>query len=172
MVISKHQGKFMHKCLQFLIKELRHLQHDLDGKFWIDKFIHNKLITACQNVSACQYTCFKSSNSLAGLINDLQSLITTFNKSHPHQAENYQLEALLNCMRIFHSLLISETVQGTEVDYVIFRLLILDEPAQALSFCQNFEILISAHKSLLINGRWKEREKGKAYENFGGKRSI
>ena len=93
MVISKYQGKPMHECFQLLIKELRHLQHDLDEEFRIDKFIHNKLITACQNVSACQYACFKPSDSLTGLINDLQSSITTFNKSHPHQAENYQSEA-------------------------------------------------------------------------------
>ena len=70
---------------------------------------------------------------------------------------------------IFHFLLNSETAQKIEIDYVIFRLLISDEPAQALSSRRNSEILISAHKSLLINGRWKEREGGKAYENFGGK---
>ena len=80
----------MYECFQILIKKLRHLQHDLNEEFRIDKFIHNKLIIACQNVSACQYACFKSSNSLAGLINDLQSSIITFNKSHSHQAENYQ----------------------------------------------------------------------------------
>ena len=92
MIISKHQDKFMHECLQFLIKELRHLQHDLNGKFRTDKFIHNKLIIAGQDVSACQYVCFKSSDSLIDLINDLQSLIITFNKSHLHQIENYQFE--------------------------------------------------------------------------------
>ena len=79
---------------------------------------------------------------------------------------------VLNCMRIFHFLLISETAQKIEIDYVIFRLFILDESIQALSFRRNFEILISAHKSLLINGKWKKREGGKAYESFGGKRSI
>ena len=83
----------MNECLQLLIKELRHLQHNLNEEFRTDKFIHNKLITACQDISACQYACFKSSDSLTDLINDLQSSITTFNKSHPHQAENYQSEA-------------------------------------------------------------------------------
>ena len=60
---------------------------------------------------------------------------------------------VLNCMKIFHFLLISETVQRIEIDYVIFRLFILDESAQALPLRRNSEILISAHKSLLINGR-------------------
>ena len=82
----------MHKCFQLLIKKLRHLQHNLNEEFRIDKFIHNKLIIACQDVFACQYVCFKSSNSLIDLINDLQSSITTFNKSHSHQIENYQPE--------------------------------------------------------------------------------
>ena len=71
-----------------------------------------------------------------------------------------------------HSLLKSGTAQRTEVDYVIFRLLISDEPAQALSFRRNFEILISVHKSLLINDKWKEREGDKIYENFEKAKSL
>ena len=90
MIISKHQSKFMHDCFQILIKKLRHLQHDLKEKFQSDRFIHNKLITACQEVFACQYACFKSFDSLTDLINDLQSFIVIFSKSHPHQIENYQ----------------------------------------------------------------------------------
>ena len=92
MTAPKHQDKSMNECFQFLIKKLRHLQHDLNEEFWIDKFIHNKLIIACQNVSACQYACYKSSNDLIDLINDLQSFIIIFSKSHSHQVENYQPE--------------------------------------------------------------------------------
>ena len=44
IITSQHQDKFMHECLQLLIKKLRHLQHELNEKFWTDKFIHNKLI--------------------------------------------------------------------------------------------------------------------------------
>ena len=80
----------MHECFQFLIKQLRHLQHDLNEKFRIDKFIHNKLITVCQKVSACQYVCFKFFDTLIDLINDLQSFIIIFSKSHSHQIKNYQ----------------------------------------------------------------------------------
>ena len=82
---------------------------------------------------------------------------------------------MINCVELYENiyfLLISGTAQGAEVDYVIFWLFILDEPAQALSPRQNFEILISAHKSLLINGKWKKREKNKTYKNFENKRSI
>ena len=90
MIISEHQNKSMHECLQLLIKQLRHLQHELDEEFRTDKFIHNKLIIACQEISACQYACFKSSDSLVDLINDLQSFIIIFSKSHLHQIENDQ----------------------------------------------------------------------------------
>ena len=76
----KNDGKFMKKCFQLLFKKLRHLQHELNSKFRIDKFFHNKLINACQNISICQYACFKSSNNLVNLINDLRSFIVTYHK--------------------------------------------------------------------------------------------
>src|ERR1700721_4148183 len=44
----------------------------------IDKFLHNKLIIACQDLEACKYACYKPAESVAGLINDLQSSITTY----------------------------------------------------------------------------------------------
>ena len=50
------------------------------------------MITACQEVSACQYVCFKFFDTLIDLINDLQSFIIIFSKSHSHQIENYQSE--------------------------------------------------------------------------------
>jgi hypothetical protein len=63
-----------------LIKQLRHLQHDLNSKLRSEKFIHNKLINACQNVFACQYVCFKPSDSLTNLINDLKLSIIIYQK--------------------------------------------------------------------------------------------
>ncbi len=38
---------------------------------------------ACQDVNACQYACFKPSDTLLGLITDLQSSITMYKKTHP-----------------------------------------------------------------------------------------
>jgi hypothetical protein len=74
-MMSSNKSKSMNECLQLLIKELRYLQHDLESILRIDDFIHNKLINACQKISACQYACFKSSDSLTELINDLKSSI-------------------------------------------------------------------------------------------------
>ncbi len=79
---TENERKFMNECLQLLIKELRYLQHDLESTFRIDEFIHNKLVNACQKISACQYACFKSSDTLTELINDLKSSIIIYQKAH------------------------------------------------------------------------------------------
>jgi hypothetical protein len=52
-MMSFNKNKSMNECLQLLIKQLRHLQHDLESILRIDDFIHNKLINACQKISAC-----------------------------------------------------------------------------------------------------------------------
>jgi hypothetical protein len=80
MIKSENEDKSIEECLQLLIKNLRHLQHDLNSKLRSEKFIHNKLINACQDVFACQYVCFKLSDSLADLINDLRSSIVIYQK--------------------------------------------------------------------------------------------
>ncbi len=79
---TENEEKLMNECLQLLIKELRHLQHDLESILRIDDFIHNKLVNACQKISACQYTCFKSNDNLTELINDLKSSIIIYQKAH------------------------------------------------------------------------------------------
>ena len=86
----------MEECLQLLIKDLRHLQHGLDAELRTDKFIHNKLINACQDIPACQYACFKPADGLAGLINDLRSSIITFQKVNP---DNTQTQAFFTDWR-------------------------------------------------------------------------
>jgi hypothetical protein len=81
-VMTSNEDKSIEECLQLLIKNLRHLQHGLNPELRSEKFIHNKLINACQDVSACQYACFKLSDSLADLINDLRSSIITYQKAN------------------------------------------------------------------------------------------
>lgn len=83
-IIEKNKKKSMQEYLQLLIKDFCHLQYRLDAELHTDKFIYNKLINDCQNISACQYACFKPANILAGLINDLCSLIITFQKANPN----------------------------------------------------------------------------------------
>jgi len=82
-VIDKNTEKSTIECLQILIKDLRHLQYGLDGALRTDEFLHNKLITACQELEPCKYACYKPANTLAGLINDLRSSISTYEASNP-----------------------------------------------------------------------------------------
>ena len=48
--MDKNTEKLTVECLQILIKDLRHLQHGLNVKLQMDDFLHNKLITACQEI--------------------------------------------------------------------------------------------------------------------------
>jgi hypothetical protein len=81
-VMTSNEDKSIEECLQLLIKNLRHLQHGLNSELRSEKFIHNKLINACQDVFVCQYACFKFSDSLADLINDLRSSIVIYQKAN------------------------------------------------------------------------------------------
>jgi hypothetical protein len=81
-MMTSNKDKSIEKCLQLLIKQLRHLQHGLNSKLWSEKFIQNKLINACQDVFACQYACFKLSDSLIDLINDLRLSIVIYQKAN------------------------------------------------------------------------------------------
>jgi hypothetical protein len=82
MIRSENESKSTEECLQLLIKDLRHLQHELNSKLRSEKIIHNKLINACQDVFVCQYVCFKLSDSLVDLINDLRSSIIIYQKAN------------------------------------------------------------------------------------------
>ena len=77
----------MEEYLQLLIEDLCHLQYGLDIQLCTDKFIHNKLINTCPDISSCQYACFKLADSLAGLINHLSSSIITFQKANPNNMQ-------------------------------------------------------------------------------------
>jgi hypothetical protein len=103
--MTSNEDKSIEECLQLLIKQLRHLQHDLNSELRSEKFIHNKLINACQDVFVCQYACFKSSDFLIDLINHLRSSIIIYQKSI-HQISSKRLKhssSIDDIIRIFHS---------------------------------------------------------------------
>lgn len=60
-----------------LVNVFKHLQLSLDPECRIDNFLHTKLFNSCCGFPACQFACFKPSDTSTGLINDLQSSITT-----------------------------------------------------------------------------------------------
>ena len=78
----ENEKKSLNDCFQLFIQNLKHLQHELTMNFQNDDFFHNKLITACRDVPACRFACYKPSDIVVGLINDIRSSILTFNKIH------------------------------------------------------------------------------------------
>ncbi|KHJ32401.1 hypothetical protein EV44_g3490 [Erysiphe necator] len=89
-VMETDPGKSAQDCLQILVKELGHLQHGLDSELRTNKFLHNKIINGCQDVAAFQLACFKPSETMIGLLNDLRSSIATYEKLHgPIKSETF-----------------------------------------------------------------------------------
>ncbi|RKF75494.1 hypothetical protein GcM3_084027, partial [Golovinomyces cichoracearum] len=75
--------KSFQACFDLMLQRLRALQHGLRQELRNDYFLHNKIITACKSVEACSYACFKPSESVTGLINDIRSSISTWEYCHP-----------------------------------------------------------------------------------------
>jgi hypothetical protein len=78
-----NSSKSQSECLQLLIAELRKIQPGLDMALRTDEFLHNKLVTACQDMKSCEYACFQPPESLSALVSALQSSIITHEKSNP-----------------------------------------------------------------------------------------
>lgn len=79
-IIEKNDKKPMEEYLLPSFKKLCHLQYRLDVELHTNKFIYNKPINICQDNPDYQYECFKPTDRLAGLINDLRSFIISFQK--------------------------------------------------------------------------------------------
>ena len=83
---SENEGKSTLDCLDIFINNLRHLQHGLDSQLQTELFMQNHLITACEEVPACRFACYKFNATLAGQITDLKNSISTYEKTHPKYA--------------------------------------------------------------------------------------
>ena len=89
MTKQKNEDKSMIDCLNILVNELRHLQHDLSLELQNETFMQNHLITECEEVSTCQLTCYKHSFTLTNQIIDLHTVINAYEKSHKSKTENF-----------------------------------------------------------------------------------
>ena len=89
----------MEEYLKKLIDELWHLQYDLDHELCINPVIYNKLINECINLPVCWYACFKLSDSLAGLINDLRSFIITYTQVNPTSKSFFTINFIVNSIK-------------------------------------------------------------------------
>ena len=75
---NENSRKTMTECLQLLLTEMRHLKLSLPAPLQMDSVFHSKLIQACQDFPACAYACCKPAEDISGLIEELESSITTW----------------------------------------------------------------------------------------------
>ena len=80
---SENTGKSTSECLQLLLTELRHLRQGIPPELRTDGVLHTKIIQACQDLPAC----YKPSETLGGLVDDLISSISTWEKQRKKAAE-------------------------------------------------------------------------------------
>ena len=91
---QENEGKSMIDCLNILVNELRHLQHDLSLELQNETFMQNQFIIGCEEVPACQLTCYKHSPTLADQITDLHTSINAYEKFHRSgfETENFFID--------------------------------------------------------------------------------
>ena len=54
--------------------------------------MQNHLITACEEVPACRFACYKPNPTLAGQIIDSKNSISTYEKTHPNYVDTYFID--------------------------------------------------------------------------------
>ena len=69
-----------------MIKQITTIQYNLPTVYYNDKIACNKLINVYRTNEACCFVCYKASNTLTGIISDLQSSIAIFEQSKPPNA--------------------------------------------------------------------------------------
>ena len=92
MTKQENENKSMIDCLNILINELRHLQHELSSELQNEIFMQNHLIIECEEVPTCQLTCYKHSPTLTDQITDLHTAINAYEKSHRSETENFFID--------------------------------------------------------------------------------
>lgn len=79
-IAAENPTKSTYDHLQLLIDRLRNVQYGLDPDFRSTKFLHAKLILACQGIPACEYGVSRPPENLGELVNALQSSIKSYEK--------------------------------------------------------------------------------------------
>jgi hypothetical protein len=88
-VIEDSKDKPLSEYLQLLVNKFLLLQHGLPKELRTDSFLTNKLVTACQEIKACQYATADPPEKLGPLISKLQSSIIAWEKQNPEQSRVY-----------------------------------------------------------------------------------
>jgi Reverse transcriptase (RNA-dependent DNA polymerase) len=95
-VIKEHPDKSTKQCLDILIRQMTVIQRNLPPSYHTDDILCDKLLNACRANKACRNACYKASDTLLGIINDLQSSIKTYEQSRQeagiYTADNHDLD--------------------------------------------------------------------------------
>ena len=119
MAKQKNNGKSMIDCLNILVNELRHLQHDFNLELQNELFMQNHFIIVCENVAACRLTCYKHSLTLTDQIADLHTSIISYEKSHrSSETKNFFTDRRYRSMKKFK---FKQSSFRTQIFYQSFR---------------------------------------------------
>ena len=78
MNINANVRKSTQNCLDELLEQLRHLQHNLSSELRTEYYIHDKLLSACRDIKICSYVCYISVSIMTSLMNNLRSFIMIY----------------------------------------------------------------------------------------------
>ena len=81
-VINKHPEKTTTECFEIMLDKLQNLYHGLEPDLQTERFMHNKLVTACQSVPDCQIACATPAPTLTALISTLKTAILAYEYTH------------------------------------------------------------------------------------------
>lgn len=76
-VIQENEGISMAECLEKLIARLQNLRHRLPTAYQTDEQMRSRLLLACQETPECSTACFRPSNTLQAVCQDLRSCVGT-----------------------------------------------------------------------------------------------
>ena len=97
-IMNSHSDKAIGECLDILLHRLRTMQYGLDSNLQTESFLYVKLISACENISACDFACQKPSPTLPGLVSDLRASIGSYDRK---QAKAGTTEAMYTDRKYF-----------------------------------------------------------------------
>ena len=89
-VIAENPTAKTAESLRILIDRLRKMQYGLNPQLRTPAFLHHKLITACQGVTACQFAVSDPPEDLGFFTNKLYSSIITYEAQQAQRAQEGQ----------------------------------------------------------------------------------
>ncbi|CZT53529.1 uncharacterized protein RSE6_15158 [Rhynchosporium secalis] len=80
---EKNPGKTNSECFDILSTQIRELRHSIPFELRHEKFVINKIITACQSSEACQIALAQPTTSTEKTITSIRTSIVNYEHAHP-----------------------------------------------------------------------------------------